>query len=79
MEKQIRNVAVSFAVITFFLMAGVGLLCNLPPAVCCNRALIGAAITYAVVSMSGKIALRIILGQIVDSQYRREEHKNDRQ
>ncbi len=76
MEKQIRNVAVSFAVITFFLMAGVGWFFGLSPAVCCNRALIGAAIAYTVVSMSGKIVIRIILGQIVDSQYGRDEHKD---
>ena len=46
MPLNVRSIAVSIAVICFFVMSMIGWASGLMPFVCCKRALIGAVLTY---------------------------------
>jgi hypothetical protein len=68
MEKKIRSVSVTLTVIIFFAMALVGYFAGSSPAVCCQRALAGAIITYLVISISAKAIASIIINTIVENK-----------
>ena len=56
MPLNVRSIAVSIAVICFFVMSLIGWSSGLAPFVCCKRALIGAALVY----LGGGWAVRAI-------------------
>ena len=41
------------------------------PATCCNRALMGAVITYVAVSWAGTIVYRLLLNAMIESRVRK--------
>lgn len=60
-----RRYAMSMAAVGFFVMAGVGSLCDVPPLVCSLRALAGAAAIYVITMVCGKAVLGIIADAFV--------------
>jgi len=71
-EQKVKILAVYLAVFVFFVMAAAGGLFGCSPAVCGSRALAGAVVMYAVVQISGRIVIRILLNAIVESQLRKQ-------
>lgn len=72
MEQKIKILAVYLAVFVFFVMAVAGWLFGCSPAMCGSRALAGAVVMYAVVQISGRIVIRILLNAMVESQLRKQ-------
>lgn len=68
MLSSIRRIAITAAVICFFLMAVIGSVKGLTPATCCYRAIAGALISYAVISLAGRAVLAIIINAAVSSK-----------
>jgi hypothetical protein len=62
-----RSKAVIAAVVAFFILAGVGLVCELPVFVCATRAVIGAAVTFVGVVVVRSILTRITVDTIMQS------------
>ncbi len=63
MPLNVRSIAVSFAVICFFVMSLIGWSSGLVPFVCCKRALIGAVLVY----VGGGWAVRAINAILVNA------------
>jgi hypothetical protein len=63
MPLNVRSIAVSIAVICFFVLSIIGGVCGLSPFVCCKRALIGAILVY----IAGRWAVRAINAILVDA------------
>jgi len=63
MPLHVRSIAVSIAVICFFVLSLIGWFCGLSPFVCCKRALIGAVLAY----ITGGWAVRAINAILVDA------------
>ena len=63
MPLHVRSIAVSIAVIFFFVLSIIGGVYGLPPFVCCKRALIGAILAY----IAGGWAVRAINAILVDA------------
>ena len=63
MPLHVRSIAVSIAVICFFVLSLVGWICGLSPFVCCKRALIGAVLAY----IAGGWAVRAINAILVNA------------
>ena len=63
MPLNVRSIAVSIAVICFFVLSIIGGVCGLSPFVCCKRALIGAILAY----IAGRWAVRAINAILVDA------------
>jgi len=63
MPLHVRSIAVSIAVICFFVLSIVGGVYGLSPFVCCKRALIGSAVAY----IAGGWAVRAINAILVDA------------
>ena len=78
MNTTIRSTAATLGALIFFVMAIVGSICGHSPAICCNRALIGAVITYIVISIAGKSIMNIIINQIVENKVNRLKPKDKR-
>ena len=76
MQKSIRSIATAFAVLVFFVMAVVGGFCGLSPATCCTRSVIGAIITYVVISWAAKGVMNIIINEIVVSKLNKANQKD---
>ncbi len=68
MFESIRSTSMLFAVVTFFVMAVIGMFSGLTPATCCWRAFSGAVVFYIIVTIAGKSVLSIIISSIVDSK-----------
>jgi len=65
---HVRSMAVSAAVLCFFVVGIVGSLCGLSPSTCCKRAVLGAVAAYIVVR-AGVRAINAILTQaMIESQ-----------
>ena len=77
MDKHIRAIAITCAVITFFLMACLGCLCGLTPATACTRAILGAVVAYLTSSLAARAIVTIIINAITESavRYSREEDR----
>jgi hypothetical protein len=63
MPLHVRSIAVSIAVVCFFVLSIIGGISGLSPFVCCKRALIGAIIVY----IAGGWAVRAINAILVDA------------
>ena len=73
MPLHVRSIAVSIAVICFFVLSLVGWFCGLSPFVCCKRALIGAVLTY----IAGGWAVRAINAILVDAMIANQVNQQD--
>ncbi len=75
MSKSIRSVAVYFAAMIFFIMSLTGWFCGQSPATCCNRAILGAIVTYIAVSIAAKAVAKVIMDAIIESKMTQFENK----
>ena len=76
MQKSIRSIATTFAVLVFFVMAIVGWFSGLAPATCCARSVAGAIITYVIISWAAKGVISIIINEIVVSKLNKANRKD---
>lgn len=65
-----RRTAVSAAVAAFIVLAIVGTVSGVPPFVCSMRALVGAGVTYVLVTVAGRVAISILVGVILGGRPR---------
>jgi hypothetical protein len=77
-QKYIRSIAITFAVLVFFVMAVIGWFGGLSPATCCLRSVIGAIIIYIAVSWSARGVMSIIINEIIESKVN-EANQKDKQ
>jgi hypothetical protein len=77
-QKYIRSIAITFAVLIFFVMALVGWFSGLSPATCCSRSAIGAIITYIAVSWSARGVMSIMISEIIESKVNEANQKDKR-
>jgi hypothetical protein len=73
MPIQSRPVAITTAVIAFFVLSFVGLFCGLTPFVCCKRAFIGAGIAYIAISVTVSVINAILIKAIIDSHANKQK------
>ncbi len=73
MPLNVRSIAVSVAVICFFVMSLIGWGSGLAPFVCCKRALIGAVLAY----VGGGWAVRAINTILVNAMIANQMDKQD--
>ena len=73
MPLHVRSIAVSIAVICFFVLSLIGGFCGLSPFVCCKRALIGAVLAY----IAGGWAVRAINAILVDAMIADQMNRQD--
>ena len=73
MPLHVRSIAVSIAVICFFVMSLIGWASGLMPFVCCKRALIGAVLAY----MAGGWAVRAINSVLVSAMIANQMDEQD--
>ncbi len=76
MQKSIRSIATTFAVLVFFVMAVLGWCCGLSPATSCTRSVAGAIITYLVISWAAKGVMSIIINEIIVSKINKANEKD---
>jgi hypothetical protein len=76
MLLQIRPLAVSTAVLCFFVIGIVGSLGGLSPYTCCQRAVLGAVMIYLVTAVAVR-AINAILTQAMITDRIRKEHAGD--
>jgi type III secretory pathway component EscU len=72
-----RPTAIKVAVLCFFGLSFVGVFNELSPFICCERALIGAAIAYIVTSIVVKILNAVLTIAIID-RYANKQKENER-
>ena len=68
MPLHVRSIAVSIAVICFFVLSIIGGVCGLSPFVCCKRALIGAVLAYIAGGWAVKAINAILIDAIITNQ-----------
>jgi hypothetical protein len=77
MSKSIRSVAVYFAAMIFFIMSLTGWFCGQSPATCCNRAILGAIVTYIAVSIAAKAIAKVIMDAMIESKMNQFKNTED--
>ena len=77
MPLHVRSIAVSIAVICFFVLSLVGWICGLSPFVCCKRALIGAVLVYIAGSWAVKAINAILVNAMIANQVNRQGSSGD--
>lgn len=75
MPLNVRAIAVKTAVIGFFVLSLVQVFAGLSPAVCCYRAVIGAAIIYLATALAVKAVNAIITDAIITKQMHRQREQ----
>ena len=76
MFESIRSTSMLFAVVTFFVMAVIGMFSGLTPATCCWRAFSGAVLSYIAITIASKSVLSIIINSMVKSKMNQETEDN---
>ena len=73
MPLHVRSIAVSIAVICFFVLSLVGWICGLSPFVCCKRAMIGAVLAYIAGGWAVKAINAILVNAMIANQVDQQE------
>ncbi len=73
MPLHVKSIAVSIAVIFFFVLSLVGWICGLSPFVCCKRALVGAALAYIAGGWAVKAINAILVNAMIANQMDQQE------
>jgi len=76
MHQEIKNFAVYAAVLVCFVLAVVSWSYGCSPGVCAGRALIGAFVMYGIVSLAGRLVVRILVEVILEKKYGPQEERN---
>ena len=74
MPFDVRKISVSIAVISFFGLSIVMLICGLPPFTCCKRAIIGSFIVYIIAAIAVKLVNIILIDAMLTRQAELEAH-----
>lgn len=70
-----RPVSISIAILCLFVISFIGWFSDLPPLVCCERALIGAFAVYILTGIVVGIINRIVLNALVQSQIDKQKRE----
>jgi hypothetical protein len=73
MPLHVRSIAVSIAVICFFVLSIVGWIYGLSTFVCCKRALIGAVLAYIAGSWAVKAINAILVNAMIANQVNQQK------
>ena len=73
MPLHVRSIAVSIAVICFFVLSIIGGFCGHSPFVCCKRALIGAVLVYIAGGWAVKAINAILVDAIITNQVNQKD------
>ncbi len=73
MPLNTKTIAVTAAVIFFFLSAFIGLAAGLSTFTCCKRAVIAAIIGYATTTIAVKLLNSVLITTLVDEQLDQQE------
>lgn len=73
MPLHVRSIAVSIAVICFFVLSLIGGVCGLSPFVCCKRALIGAVLAYIVGGWAVRAINAILINAMIANQMNQQD------
>ncbi len=68
MPLHVRSIAVSIAVICFFVMSLIGWASGLTPFICCKRALIGAVLVYIAGGWAVKAINSVLVNAMIANQ-----------
>ena len=71
-----NRLAMSVAVVGLLVLAGVGWLSDLPPLTCAIRAAVGAAVLFVVTRVGARMALSLIVDEVIRSATRDREAKD---
>ncbi len=77
MKEYIRSIAVLIAVAACFLVAILGAISKVEPAMCCYRAICGAVFAYCIATVALHIVARIVLTALVDSKVKVQKTESD--
>jgi len=67
MPLNVRSIAVSVSVLSFFALSFIGWLSGLSTYVCCKRAIAGALIVYVVGSVAVKAVNAVLIDAMIES------------
>ncbi|MHC4556822.1 MAG: hypothetical protein ACYS80_05900 [Planctomycetota bacterium] len=73
MPLHVRSIAVSIAVICFFLFSLIGWVSGLSPFVCCKRALIGAVLAYVAGTWATRAINAVLINAMIANQMNQQE------
>ncbi len=73
MPLHVRSIAVTVAVICFFVLSFICWISGLSPFVCCKRALIGAMLAYITGAWAVKAINAILMNAIITNQMNQEK------
>lgn len=76
MPLQIRSIAVSIAVTSFFGVSLIGWFSGLSPFICCKRALMGSVLAYIAGIWAVKAVNAILISAMVTNKMNQQEEKN---
>lgn len=68
MDKTIKCVVGSLAVVLFFILALTAWLAGCEPATCAYRAVVGAVITYVALSIAARLAIKVVLDEMINQR-----------
>jgi len=75
MPLPVRPIAVTIAVICFFVLGFVAWISGLSPFTCCKRTLAGAALAYLVAALAVKAINAILINAMITKQIKQEKEK----
>jgi len=73
MPLNVRSIAVSIAVICFFVLSLIGWFCGISPFVCCKRALMGAVLAYIAGSWAVRAINAVLVNAMIANQVNQQE------
>ncbi len=76
MPLHVRSIAVSIAVICFFVISLVGWITGLSPFTCCKRALAAAAIAYLAAALAVKTINAILINAMIKNRMNQQKEKH---
>jgi len=73
MPLNVRSIAVSIAVVSFFGLSLIGLLSGLTTSVCCKRAVTGALLVYIAAGLAVRAINTILVNAMINNQVKRQK------
>jgi len=69
---HVRSIAVSAAVVCFFVLSIIGTIGGLSPCACCKRAMLGAMVAYIAAGMAGRAINAVLIQAMIDNEMTKE-------
>lgn len=73
-----KQLAATFAIICFFILAFVGWAKDVPVFICGMRAVVGAVVMYVVIKLAGETAITIIVSTVTGSDVSQDQTRENR-